>query len=294
MNTGVQPRAAQELSEPGRAILAAANISEFLDVWLSNDLLDGDAAKTFATYYRSYLKSFTPRMRHFYADQIREVEDVIAGKSNASILEVGCGLGTESLWLALKGGRVRAIDVREDRVDTAKTRHSILEREIGRPVACTFHCGSFLDIDDRESFDVIWMEQAFHHLEPRSQVVRNIADLLKPGGHLVVSEANALNPILQLELFVRRGFPRVATQEGPDGKLHPYGVERVTTARALAKGFDRVGIRCLSVRHFRMFPNKPIFNRFAKFETGLASNALGPLLTHFNYVGQNAACQEPT
>ena len=282
-------RDTRNASKMGLAFLAAADIAQFLDVWLSSDLLDGEAAQVFSNYYGSYLRSFTPRMRGFYAGQIREAEYVLARQPKASILEIGCGLGTESLWLALKGGQVRAIDVRQDRVNTARTRQSILEREVGRSITCAFDCGSFLELDDGERFDMIWMEQAFHHLEPRREVLHKTAGLLKPGGHLVISEANALNPVLQLELFIRRGLPRVATQEGPDGKLHPYGVERVTMASSLTRMFKGVGVQRVSVRHFRMFPNRPVFDRFAAIESKLSLSALAPLFTHFNYVGQKSA-----
>ena len=287
--SNADPRSVGNSDALGQAFLAAGDIAEFLEVWLSNDLLDHDSAQVFAAYYASYLKSFTPRMRGFYGSQIREVEGVLAQKPGASILEVGCGLGTESLWLALRGAKVSAIDIRQDRVNTAQARQSVLEREIGRAVNCTFDLGTFLELDNRTPVDMIWMEQAFHHLEPRRDVVRKTADLLKPGGHLIISEANALNPLLQLELFIRRGIPRVATQEGPDGKHLPYGVERVTTAGALARMFERVGVQRVSVRHFRMFPNRPVFDRFTGIENSLASNALAPLFTHFNYVGQKAA-----
>ena len=273
----------------GSAFLAATDISEFLDVWLSNKTLDGEAAKTFANYYSSYTRSFSPRMRRLYTRQICEAERVLERAPTASILEVGCGLGTESLWLALKGGDVQAVDVRQDRIDAAKARQRVLETEIGHPLTCAFSCGSFLKLEDEESFDLIWMEQAFHHLEPRQDVVKRTARLLKPGGYLVISEANALNPLLQLELFIRRGVPRVTTHQGPDGTCHAYGVERITSAIVLARTFERVGIRRISVCHYRMFPNSLVFDRFAGIEEILARNALAPLLTHFNYVGQKTA-----
>ncbi|GEM_PF-740501 len=286
--SGAPPYPAQPTPGLGSSFLTATDIAEFLDLWLSNELLDGEAARTFAAYYGSYAKSFSPRMRRLYAGQIREAEKVLENNPSASVLEVGCGLGTESLWLALKGGDVRAVDVRQDRVNTAVARQRVLETEIGRPVDCAFFCGSFLELNDDEAFDLIWMEQAFHHLEPRRDVVQKTATLLKPGGHLVISEANALNPLLQLELFIRRGVPRVAMQQGPDGTDHPYGVERVTSAMNLVKMFERVGIRRVGVRHYRMFPNSPLFDRLAGVEDVLARNALAPLLTHFNYVGEKA------
>jgi hypothetical protein len=78
----------------------------------------------------------------------------------------------------------------------------------------------------------------------------------------------------------------VTTHQGPDGTCHAYGVERITSAIVLARTFERVGIRRTSVCYYRMFPNSLVFDRFAGIEEILARNALAPLLTHFNYVGQ--------
>ena len=56
-------RGVGNLGALGQAFLAATDIAEFLEIWLSNDLLDHESAQVFSTYYASYLKSFTPRMR---------------------------------------------------------------------------------------------------------------------------------------------------------------------------------------------------------------------------------------
>ena len=278
-----------DISNAGRRFLAAPGIAEFLEIWLTSNLLEGEPARTFDHYYGSYRKSFSPRIKRFYANQIPEVEELAMERQGLRFLEVGCGLGTESLWLTLKGGLVTAIDVRDDRIAAAEARKSILERETNSELGCEFQCESLLDLKEIEPFDVIWMEQAFHHLEPRDEIIRKTAGLLRPGGYLVISEANALNPVLQMELLFRRGLPRVETQEGPDGRLHSYGVERITTAQAIRRAFERVHVRCVGVRHFRMFPNRPFFDRFAGLEARLAVNPLAPVLTHFNYVGQRAA-----
>jgi hypothetical protein len=43
------------------------------------------------------------------------------------------------------------------------------------------------------------------HLEPRADVVAKLARLVVPGGHVVFSEANGWNPLLQAFLFKLRG-----------------------------------------------------------------------------------------
>jgi SAM-dependent methyltransferase len=270
----------------GRRFLDAPDIGAFLDIWLREDLLIGDAAKTFEVYYGSYHRSFSPRVRSLYSNQIRETEALVRASRGTRVLEVGCGLGTESLWLALLGANVTALDVRPDRIAAARDRHDVLERETARAILCDFRDASLLDLPSSERFDVVWMEQAFHHLEPRADIVACLARLVVPGGHLVISEANALNPVLQAELFLRRGWPKVVTRPGPDGRPIAYGDERVTSARALSHLLHGAGFTCASVRHFRIFPNRPVFDALAGPERLLARNWLAPLLTHFNYVGE--------
>ncbi|MBT5880592.1 MAG: class I SAM-dependent methyltransferase [Rhodospirillaceae bacterium] len=267
-------------------LATAPDIAAFLATWLHNDLLQGEAATTFNSYYGAFRRNFSDRMRSYYAEQIREIEALVRASPNMRVLEVGCGLGTESLWLALKGAQVTALDVREDRIAGAQARLSVLQDQVDRPLHVEFSMQSILDLAEAQPFDAVWMEQAFHHLEPRSDVVAKIARLLKPGGHLVISEANALNPLIQAELLVRRGWPRVETMTGPDGKDILYGVERITTAHALGRAFAAHDIDRQSLRYFRMFPSAAVFDSLGGLERALAYRWLAPILTHFNWVGQ--------
>lgn len=272
----------------GRRFEQAPDIDAFLAIWLAErGLLQGEAAATFNTYYGSFLRAFSPRMRRFYRDQI--VEASTYAKPGRRLLEIGCGLGTESLWLAMRGAHVVAVDVREDRLAAARERHAVLQRELGRDLFCHFTHASVLDLPERATFDLIWLEQTFHHLEPRADVVRKIAHLLSPGGHVVISEANALNLPLQVQLLLRRGLPRVEMMDMGEGRQHPYGVERITTASAIRAAFAREGVRPLSVRHFRMFPNSAPFDVLAPVEQAAALKGLPFLYTHFNYVGERQA-----
>ncbi len=272
----------------GRRFEQSPDIAAFLAVWLEErGLLQGEAAATFGAYYGSFLRSFPPRMRRFYRDQIAEAATLV--KPGRRLLEIGCGLGTESLWLAMHGAHVVAVDVREDRLAAARERHTVLQRELGRDLFCHFSHASVLDLPEHATFDLIWLEQSFHHLEPRRDVVRKIAQLLAPGGHVVISEANALNLPLQAQLLLRRGLPRVEMMDMGDGRKHPYGVERITTANAIMAAFAREGVRPLSVRHFRMFPNSAAFDVLAPLEDASALKSLSFLYTHFNYVGERQA-----
>ncbi|MDP6620872.1 MAG: class I SAM-dependent methyltransferase [Alphaproteobacteria bacterium] len=263
-------------------------IAEFLAWWFAEPRLPATEQAVLEEYYASFRRSFGPRMRRLYGTQVREAENLVRAAPGLRVLEVGCGLGSESLWLALQGARVTALDVRPDRLAAARTRQAVLEAALGRHLDLDFAATPLLEFEP-EPFDLVWLEQTFHHLEPRDAVVPHLARLVAPGGYLAISEANALNPLLQAELLWRRGLPRVARRPGPDGQDMLYGVERVTTAGAIRRSFAGQGITCLALRRFRIFPNRPAFEILAALEAGLERNWLAPLLTHFNYLGRKTS-----
>ena len=271
----------------GRQVQDCRDPAQFLNLWLEQPLLRGEAQDTLDTYYASYRADFAQRMQHFYADQLREVTQLVESRPGLRLLEVGGGCGSESRWLSLRGAGVLGLDVKADRAATARQRAAVLSEATGSSLKVRFETANLLDLAPADgNFDVIWMEQAFHHLEPRDDVVAHLAALLRPGGNLVISEANAWNPLLQTQLLLRRGLRTVTHYVDEQGRRHPYGNERVLSAAALARLMSGAGIECQSVRHFRMFPNHAFFAPLAGVEQALAGNWLAPLTTHYNYVGR--------
>ncbi len=265
----------------------AATISDFLALWLGGSLLAPAEQETLNGYYASYQRRFPARLRHYYRRQIEDVVALIKARPGARVLEIGCGTGTESLWMAMHDAAVEAIELAKARFEVANARKAVLESDLGRKLDCEFIHGSLLDIEAANQYDIIWMEQAFHHLEPRAQVIEKIAGLLKPGGHVVISEANALNPLLQAQLFLQRGFKTLGEFTDETGRRYPYGNERILSASRLAKLFDRAGVATVSIDHFRVFPNSPAWDELLAFELWLP-RWLRPVFTHYNYVGRKS------
>ena len=209
----------------------------------------------FDAYYVGYRGRFGRYIRHHYSDQSAEIAALIRSRQTPRLLEIGGGCGTEALWFALQGARVLAIDVNEERLAVARARKEVIERGIGRPLDIEFRFCSLFDLDAPAAFDLIWMEQAFHHVEPRDKIYSTIARLLAPEGHVVISEANGWNPLLQLVLFRKRGFQTIVDRTTADGQHILYGNERITIPSAMARGFEEAGIQQEAVRYFRALPN---------------------------------------
>jgi len=259
--------------------------SDFLSIWLNNKFLDEEGQKVFNVYYGGYIKHFPERMKFFYDNQLEDALKIIEKHDNLKVLEVGCGLGTESLFMALKGADVLGVDIKDDRLATAVKRKKVIEKDLGIRLNCKFEKKSILDFDENEKFDIIWIEQAFHHLEPREEVVKRISSLLNVGGHLIISESNAWNPLIQFTLFKVRGFETVCYYKDDAGEKFAYGNERILTSSKLSSLFSDLGIEKQLVRYFRIFPNHKFFNNFFAFEK-MMSKILVPFFTHYNFIAK--------
>ena len=113
-----------------------------------------------------------------------------------------------------------------------------------------------MSFDDNEKYDLVYLEETLHHMEPRLTVVKKIAELVKDTGFLIVSEVNAYNPLLQLYLFKKRGFRTIRRKTGKNGKTFLYGDERIMTAKRVSELFESNGLRVKSMRYFRMASSK--------------------------------------
>jgi 2-polyprenyl-3-methyl-5-hydroxy-6-metoxy-1,4-benzoquinol methylase len=99
---------------------------------------------------------------------------------DANILDLGCGIGwfTEKLT---SFGHVTGIDLSEDAIAAAKARCPHIK----------FVAGNILDNKlPKEHFDVTVSQEVLAHVEDQSRYLSTAAELLKPGGYLILTTAN--------------------------------------------------------------------------------------------------------
>ncbi len=259
-------------------------ISDFLLFWLSNSAIL-NRKNRFDSYYRTYLRSFTPRMQKFYQSQSLEVAERISQKKKPKLLDIGCGCGTETLWFAKLGAECTGIDLDNSMIEVALERKTIMENLGEEKIACHFQRMSVFELDPRKKFDIIWMEQAFHHIEPREKLLPLLFTLLNDDGVLIISESNAWNPLIQLFLLKIRGVKTISYAE-ICGELVPCnGIERIITPFSLGKSLRRHGFIVSSLRYFRLFPSNKIFDKVAFLEPRWP-RTLFPAFTHYNIVAE--------
>jgi ubiquinone/menaquinone biosynthesis C-methylase UbiE len=102
---------------------------------------------------------------------------------DSRVLDVGCGIGSESVFLAVRGMQVSAIDISADAIATGKKLAEAYGVDVDFRVADVLK----LPFADGE-FDVVADQGCFHHMadEERAQYTSEILRVLKPGGMFVL------------------------------------------------------------------------------------------------------------
>jgi ubiquinone/menaquinone biosynthesis C-methylase UbiE len=99
------------------------------------------------------------------------------------LLEIGCGMGYDSLEFLKRGVRVTAIDLTENAVRMA-ARH--FEVEGVKPVAVQVGDALALDFPD-SSFDAVWSNGVLHATGDTQRAIDEVRRVLKPGGRAIIS-----------------------------------------------------------------------------------------------------------
>jgi SAM-dependent methyltransferase len=104
-----------------------------------------------------------------------------AGARGLSVLEIGCGMGTDGAQFAQAGAQYTGIDLTEAAIGLARRRFDLsgLEGE--------FRVADAENLDFAgESFDRVYSHGVLHHTPDTARAVAEIHRVLKPGGQAVV------------------------------------------------------------------------------------------------------------
>ena len=103
----------------------------------------------------------------------------------SEILDIGCGGGILSELLSKKGGIVTAIDLADGPLNVAKIRQQKSKLPIDYRKISTTDL-----VKEGKQYDVITCLEMLEHVPDPSIVVKECAQLCKPGGHLFFSTIN--------------------------------------------------------------------------------------------------------
>ncbi len=112
-----------------------------------------------------------------------------------NVLELGCGVGYFTEYLAQSGATIIANDISPELLDVAKVR--VPAENV------TFKVENAYDLTyEDESFDSVVGSSVLHHLEV-DQALKECYRVLKPGGSMYFTEPNLMNP----QIFLERRIP---------------------------------------------------------------------------------------
>jgi 2-polyprenyl-3-methyl-5-hydroxy-6-metoxy-1,4-benzoquinol methylase len=111
-------------------------------------------------------------------------------EKDLKVLELGCGTGIFTEEIAKSGASITAIDISEEFLSIARKKVPLKY--------VTFKNTSAEDMDfDDDTFDAVYGSSVLHHLHINT-ALKEIRRVLKPGGRLVFTEPNLLNPQVML------------------------------------------------------------------------------------------------
>jgi SAM-dependent methyltransferase len=108
----------------------------------------------------------------------------------AQVLDVGCGPGWMSEFLARCGYWVTGIDISEDMVEIARLRVSRIPEQVGQGVdpMAEFHAMRVRDLPWTDRFDAAILYDTMHHFDDELETLRVILRALAPGGTIYIRE----------------------------------------------------------------------------------------------------------
>ena len=170
--------------------------------------------------------------------RVSDILELLKLQSGDDLLEVGCGTGQLSDWLAqqVSPGRVTAIDFSEKMLAAAKSKYDKAQHqqiEFRRIDVCR-------DALEPSRFDVAFCFHCVPHFIDMPAAINNLAHSLKPGGRLLVVHLNSRKGINDFHDSVGGA---VAGHHLPDAD----GWDNLLTASGLKKTMliDREGLYLL-------------------------------------------------
>lgn len=164
-----------------------------------------------STYYQEKYSKFKPSEYEWTVgtaspELVKMVEEEVIPKGS-QVLDIGCGVGTESVFMALRGCNVIGLEISKDAIEKAKQLADFYGVDVDWKVADVLN----MPLKDN-SIDVITDRGCFHCMRPeqREAFANEINRVLKPGGLFTMrcfsSQTSGAPQSIEVNEFIKHNF----------------------------------------------------------------------------------------
>jgi SAM-dependent methyltransferase len=174
-----------------------------LDCWYRNVALELEELR-FSSEERDFFREYYaeggllrkwryPFFRHHLIRTFARAADfLLRGKEFPLIVDLGCGTGTQSLFLALQGARVLGVDLDVLSLGIFRKRKAYYEERLGRSLEVEILCADAFQVDYGSYGCIHGVHSlfAFNLMQPSRGLLSRICGHIRPGGRLAVLDGN--------------------------------------------------------------------------------------------------------
>lgn len=220
-----------------------------------------DMYKSLRGYYSNYNLKNANYYGHYYAQRVRDAVNFVLNSLSPSVLDAGCGVGSESLLFSLLGSNVIGVDLNKERLMVAKARTRYYEDKFGMNLPVKFILKNVLKFYEPEQFDLIWAMESISHIHPIEGFLKVARENLKPEGIVIISDTNNFNPYARFKAWEdhRKGGLYTTVEDPESSELVPYAQERILSILDIKNLLEKNGFKVLWSRCPGYIPRLPLF-----------------------------------
>jgi SAM-dependent methyltransferase len=210
--------------EPGTTV---ETVRDFWESHVNNEYYT-DATRASDAYFRD-IEERRYRWHYHLVDLFRSLRG-----SRGTLLEVGCGIGVDSIQLARCGFEVTGVDLTESALRIAEEFARV--RDVG--VDFRIANAEALDFAD-ESFDAVYSFGVLHHTPDIAAAVAEVRRVLKPGGRAYVMLYHRYSLVNLAHRLLRLPYESPRDRDDHCPVVYTFGRRGV---RKLFAGFSEVSV----------------------------------------------------
>jgi 2-polyprenyl-3-methyl-5-hydroxy-6-metoxy-1,4-benzoquinol methylase len=260
------------MSKPNRALAFYLQLEA--EISKNHDGLDPSYYDCLSRYYKSLKNNVSLRPFYRYSWTRRVTPMLILLHSLPPreppwrVLDAGCGVGTEAIfWSTLRSDvQVVGVDANVERLRTARARLPYYVHRFPHLLRVSFLNDDVFRVLVTQQFDIIWVMEAISHIDPAETFITQAHSALEPGGCLVISDSNILNPVMAWREFRLRmqGVTHNTPMVTETGAVIRAAAERYFSPSKLACILRKSGFDLIEMHMSVFFPpvlarSRPLF-----------------------------------